>query len=234
VVACSILAAAQESFGAARPLYTPAVYARTVRPLTDQEQRRLRSLLARTPRLSLASPRLWIVGVGASGVLWIVTVLASKLVFWRTVLWLALAILMPLWIGWGEHRRNRTRRRGIESALATNRVEEIRVATTQAVALDEMEDLGEAWAFQIEPDRILFFGPRQDLPRGFPTTDFSYAELRDAGGNPVDARFTLRGEELAPVRRVPADAQRGLDLSRDLDILPGRLDRLETLLRSGL
>lgn len=217
---------------AARPRYTPAVYARTVRTLAVREERRLRRLLARRPRLSLASPRLWLVGVGISGVLWVLTVLASKLVFWPTVLWVSLAILMPLWIGWDEHRRSRARRRQIESSLAANRVEEIRVATTEAVAFDEIEDLGEAWAFQVEPDRIVLFGPRQDLPRGFPTTDFSYAEVRDAGGNIVDARFKLRGEKLAPVRRIPAEAQRGLDLSRDLEILPGRLDQVEDLLRS--
>jgi hypothetical protein len=158
-------------------------------------------------------------------------VVASKRVFWPTVLWLSAAILMPIWIGWEEHRKERARRRRIESALAANRVEELRVETTQAVVLDEIEDLGEAWAFQVEPDQVLFFGPRQDLPRGFPSTEFSYAELRDAAGEVVDDRFTFRGEKLAPVRRIPVEAQGGLDLSRDLEVLPGRLDRLEDLLR---
>lgn len=207
------------------------MYSRTVRTLTDQEQRRLRRDLARRPRLSLSSPRLWIVAFGICGVLWVATVLGSKLVFWPTVLWLSVAILMALWIGWEEHRKTRARRSRIESALAANRVEEVRVATKEAVALDEVEDLGEAWAFQVEPDQILFFAPRQDLPRGFPSTEFSYAEFRDAAGEVVDVRFTIRGEKLAPVRRIPAEAQGGLDLSRDLEILPGRLDRLENLLR---
>lgn len=208
------------------------MYSRTGRTLSDQEERRLRRLLTRRPRLSLASPRLWIVGLGASGVLWVVTVLASKLVFWPTVLWLPFAILMPLWIGWDEHRKDRARRCGIESALAANHAEEIRVATTEAVVFDEIEDLGEAWAFQVDPDRVLFLGPRQDLPRGFPTTAFSYSEILDATGIIIDVRFALQGEKLAPVRRIPAEAQRGLDLSRDLELLPGKLDRLEGLLRS--
>lgn len=207
------------------------MYARTVRTLTEQEQRRLRRHLARRPQLSLNSPRLWIIAFGISGVLWVATVLGSKLVFWPTVLWLSVAILIPLWIGWEEHRKTRAHRRRIESALEANRVEEVRVATTEAVALDEVEDLGEAWAFQVEPDQILFFGPRQDLPRGFPSTEFSYAEFRDGEGEVVDVQFTFRGEKLAPVRRIPAEAQGGLDLSRDLEILPGRLDRLENLLR---
>jgi hypothetical protein len=164
-------------------------------------------------------------------VLWGLTVIASKLVLWPTVLWMSFAVAFPLWIGWGEHRSNRARRRGIESALAANRVDEVRVATTEAVALDEIEDLGEAWAFQVEPDRVLFFGPRQALPRGFPTTDFSYAEILDAAGEIVDVRFKLRGERLEPMRRIPAEDQGGFDLSRDREILPGRLDRLESLLR---
>lgn len=211
--------------------YNSAVYARTVRTLTHEEERRLRRQLARRPRLSLSSPRIWIITFGISGVLWVATVLASKRVFWPTVLWLSFAILMSLWIGWGEHRIDRARRRRIEATLAANRVVEVRVATTEAVALDEVEDLGEAWAFQVDPDQVLFFGPRQDLPRGFPSTEFTYAEFRDAAAEVADVRFTLRGEKLAPVRRIPVEAQRGLDLSRDLEILPGRLDRLESLLR---
>jgi hypothetical protein len=50
-------------------------------------------------------------------------------------------------------------------------------------------------------------------------------------GSIVDIRFALRGDALAPVRRIPAEAQHGLDLSRDLEILQGRLDGLEGLLR---
>ncbi len=187
--------------------------------------------MARRSRLSVASPRLWIV-LALSGVLCGLTVVASKVVLWPTVFWVSFAILMVLWIGWEEHRRAHARRRRIESALAADQVDEIRVATAEAVALDELEDLGEAWAFQVDPDRILFFGPRQDLPRGFPTTAFSYAEIRDAGGSIVDIRFTLRGDALSPARRIPAEAQRGLDLSRDLEMLQGRLDGLEGLLRS--
>jgi hypothetical protein len=166
-----------------------------------------------------------------SGVLWGLTVLAEKLVFWPTVVWLSVAVVMPLWGAWDEHRRNRRRRRELESALAANRVDEIRVVATEAVALDEVEDLGEARAFQVEPDRVLYFGPRQVLPRKFPTTDFAYAEILDAGGEIVDLNFKLQGERLAPMRRIPAEDQAGLDLSRDREILPGRLDRLEGLLR---
>jgi hypothetical protein len=209
------------------------VYARTVRPLSDQEASRLRKQLARRPRLSLASPRLWIVGVGFSAVFWGLTVAASKLVLWPSVLWGSLAILLPLWIGWDEHRRGEGRRRRLRSALAANRVEEHRVATTEAVALDEVEDLGEAWAFQVEPDRILVLGPRQELPRGFPTTEFTFAEVRDEDGAILDTRFALRGEPLRPLRRVPAGAQRGLLLPAEFALLPGRLDRLEDLLRTG-
>lgn len=207
------------------------MYDRVVRPLAEAEERRLRRRLARH-RLPLSSPRYWLVGVGIAGVFWGLTVLTSGLVFWPTVVWLAVAILMPLWIGWDEHRSDRARRWAIESALAGDRVEEIRVATTEAVAFEEVEDLGEFWAFQVEPDRILFFGPRQDLPRGFPTTDFAYAEIRDARGNVVDARFKLRGDALTPVRRISADAQCGLELPRDLELLEGRLDRLESLVSS--
>jgi hypothetical protein len=35
------------------------------------------------------------------------------------------------------------------------------------------------------------------------------------------------------MRRIPAEDQGGLDFSRDREILPGRLDRLESLLRLG-
>ncbi|MFL5246941.1 MAG: hypothetical protein ACJ79V_03890, partial [Myxococcales bacterium] len=45
--------------------------------------------------------------------------------------------------------------------LATNRVGEIRIAATEMVAFDEIEDLGACYAFQAEEDKILIV-KRQD------------------------------------------------------------------------
>ncbi|MFT3916257.1 MAG: hypothetical protein QM704_19920 [Anaeromyxobacteraceae bacterium] len=207
------------------------MYARTERPLTEAEQRRLRRQLARKSRRSLASPRPWIASLVVFGVLWAATVLATGRVLWPTVLWGAAALLMPLWMDRDERLEARARRRRLEGALAANRAEEHRVTATAAVLLEEVEDLGEAWAFQVEPDRLLLLGPRQALPRGFPSDDFSYTKCRDAEGAVVEEWFTLRGEPLAPARRIPAAVQPGLAFPGELELLEGRLDRLEDLLR---
>lgn len=206
-----------------------AVYARTVRALTETEERRLRRrlLVHEGRRPSLRKPAL--AALGVCGALWILTVLASKLILWPTLAWVSVGTGLTFWI-WGDERRRHTAsHRRLKTALSANRVEEITIGATEVVEFEEIEDLGASWAFQVEPDAIVFVRS-QDLPRGFPSTDFSMTFVQDGGGEVVDGGIALRGEKVLPVRRVSVAVQRGMRLPATLELLPGRLADLENLL----
>jgi hypothetical protein len=205
------------------------VYARTIRALTEAEERHLRRRLAvhERSRPSLRSAAL--AGLGVCGALWLLTVLASKLILWPTLAWASIGAALTSWIWWEERRRHTVTRRRLEAALSASRVEEVTIGATEAVELEEVEDLGTSWAFQVEPDAIVFVRA-QDLPTGFPSTDFSMTFVQGGEGEVVDGRISLRGEKVLPVRRVSVAAQRGMRLPAMLELLPGRLADLENLL----
>jgi hypothetical protein len=208
------------------------MYARVVRDLTGDEERRLRALLVERSPPWPGSPGSMLVVGGVAVALCALTVHVSPGFAVPALLWVTVAILLPLSIWRAERRRYRAWRRTIERALRSKVVTETHLASTGAVVLGE-DDFGQTWwAFQVEPDRLLFLGPLQDLtdpPVGFPTDDFSCVEFRDEDGTVVEMLFNLRGEALVPQREIDVENQAMIDPSRVLVPLPGRLDDVHHL-----
>lgn len=164
--------------------------------------------------------------------LWVATMLATKRILIPTVFWMATGAVISVWNGRDLRKGWRKQQLALEDALATNRVDEIRIAATEMFELEEIGDLGACYAFQAEEDKILIVqGQDYDATRRFPSTDFSIATILDSAGEPVEIAVHKRGKKLKPSRMISEKAQKTMRLPTNLEVLNGRLSELEDLLR---
>lgn len=204
------------------------MYTRAHRPLADDERRLLRR---RLDRLSTEATRklrrvLWATGL-VFVPLWGATIAAAKQVVVPSVVWAALAVGIGAWSALDVRREQRAARARLEGALIEDHVEEVRVTSTEMVELEEIEDLGACYAFQVEPDRILFVQGQEYYANGrFPSTDFAIATVFGSRGDAVERWVRAHGERLRPTRVVSVEEQKGLRLPDDLELMPGRLSDL--------
>jgi hypothetical protein len=205
------------------------------RPLEPAEIRLLRAAVAAAHRRTASVRRRGLLALAVVILpLWVLTIVTSKLFLAPTALWALLATVIGLWSARSEKTLRVAQQAALEDALAANRVEEIRVASTEMVELEEVGDLGACYAFQVEPDKLLIVqGQDFYASRQFPNTDFSIAIIRDSKGKPVEIAVHKRGEKLRPTRVVPATGQKKMRLPEHLEVLQGRLVELESLLASA-
>lgn len=200
-------------------------------------ERRLLSRKARELR-SRASAATGGVRVGVVGtvILWLATLLASDdpwLVI--TGFWIVVGGGIVLWLRW-DAREDADRLGAMagaaESALEADRAEVYDVRARAFAELEEYEDEGPCYAFDLGDGRIVFVVGQRFYPEArFPSLDFSLVHPLDEDGNAADEWIEKRGPRADPHRVIPADVKWELEVPEHLGVVRGSLDRLEETLQ---
>ena len=145
--------------------------------------------------------------------------------------WLAIMALIGVWIAIDGYLRGRTLSSTLRRTLASGRVREVRIVASGVVEFEEESDFGAYYAFQIADDRIVFiWGQEFYATSKFPNSDFALIDVLDPDGERVDFFIRKSGQKLEPIRTIPVDVQRRLQLPEHLRVMEGKLAQLERLL----
>ncbi|HSR40734.1 MAG TPA: hypothetical protein VLL48_01145 [Longimicrobiales bacterium] len=200
-------------------------------------ERRLLSVKARELRSrASAAPRAVRVGVVGTAILWLLTLLASEdpwLVI--TAVWIVVGSGLVLWLRW-DARKDAARLRAMagtaESALEADRAEVYDVRARAFAELEEYEDEGPCYAFDLGDGRIVIVVGQRFYPEArFPSLDFSLVHPLDGEGAAVDEWIEKRGPRAEPDRVIPADVKWEMEIPEHLSVVRVSLDRLEEILR---
>ena len=203
------------------------------RDLTDDERHALELRRAHAQRAAISAwPRTLGAAAIVCGLLCLVTLAVSDAP--RTVIvmfWGLVTAILTVWIAFGFSRDARRQGATLRAALGLGRARVTRVASTRVVELDEIEDEGACYAFQVEPDRLVFVTGQQFYPDDtFPNSDFSIVDVLLPGGGVADQLFQKHGRRLEPERRIVAAVKEVLLLPDDFEAIGGDLRDLERLL----
>lgn len=201
------------------------------RRLLDAKIRDLQTRVSRGPKAALTS-------AVVVAILWILTLLASD-VSWPivTAFWLVVGAGLYLWV-----RRDlmkdldvlREMSRRYESARRRDEVEVFDVRSSGYAELEEFEDEGACYAFQIDDVRLVFVAGQEFYPQArFPSHDFSLVRILDERSQPVEMVIEKRGPQAAPARVIPAATKLRLEIPEHLEVIEGRLEQIEDLLSAG-
>jgi hypothetical protein len=206
-----------------------------LRPLTPGERR---LLATRARKLTSGASVTWqavLPGAVIIAVLWALTLLASDAP-WTVVtgFWIAVGGGILLWV-WLDARRDARYRvamaRSLESALAHDQAEVYDITARAFVELEEYEDEGACYAFDLGGERIVFVTGQEFYPKArFPSLDFSLVYPLDENGATSDFWIEKRGAWVAPDRVIPAAVKWELEIPEHLTVVRGALERLEEIL----
>src|SRR5262245_47684724 len=207
------------------------------RSLTEAERRVLRakisSLRARGHRVSTRSIVVAAIVIVA---LWLCTILASDapwLVI--TAFWLVVGAGITFWVRRDarvHESQLQEMSRGLESALRRNAADVYDVCAKSFAELEEFEDEGACYAFELDGGRLMFVIGQQFYPSArFPSLDFSLVYVLDERDQTVDMLMDKRGAKAAPARTIPASVKDTLELPEHLEVRAGTIDTLEDVLR---
>ena len=213
------------------------MYSRVQRPLNEKERRALRHAItlarkrirAECKRGAIASPIIF-------GALWVLTLLAAHDLSFVLVslFWIVTGVSISVWVGVEAFQKHRNRIAAIEDALANGKADEVRISTHAMVELQEIEDEGACYAFQVEEGKIVFVCGQDYYPTSkFPSTDFSIIHILSRDGELVELLVVEHGEKLRPLRIVSSEAKKQLQVPEDLELICGRLDDLEEILKGS-
>ena len=209
------------------------------RPLTVTEQRlirgKIRSLTTRHARPFGAA--LAIFG-GVFLVLWLATILLSDApLLVITAFWLGVAGVIALWV-WRDMRVDARHFEGeareLESALRRNEADVYDVRARSFAELEEIEDEGACYAFEVDGNRLVFI-TGQEFYEGvrFPSLDFSLVHVLDEHGKTVDMWVDKRGAKAAPARIISAAVKETLEIPDHLELRLGTVQEIESVLAAG-
>ena len=205
------------------------------RPLVESERRLLRAKIRDLE--SRAGRGAHVVGVGVLviAILWALTLMASEATWpWITLFWILAGGLILLWA-----RRDMGRdlahlsemARAFESALRRNEAEVFHIKAKSFVEIEELEDEGACYAFDIDEGRIVFVVGQEFYPEAkFPSHDFSLVYILDERGNPVHMVIDKRGPRASPAQVVPRNLKLQVEIPEHLEIINGSLGQLEEIL----
>jgi hypothetical protein len=203
------------------------------RPLSEVERRFLIADLRRSQgRLRSFPKRQWSASVIIFGLLWASTVIAMK-GNWllATALWLVLGVAISALVYFSEKPQYRAAVRRCEDALRRNEAHEVSIQSEALVELEEIEDEGACYAFQLRDHRIVFVSGQDYHPSArFPNFDFSVIRIFDQKNLLVQEFIEKRGTKLSPKRKISAETKSKLKVPEHLQFIEGDLDELENLL----
>ena len=122
----------------------------------------------------------------------------------------------------------------LQAALGRDAADVYDIRARAFALLEEVEDEGPCYAFELLDGRIVFISGQEfyEGPR-FPSLDFSLVYPLDLFGSAVDLLIAKNGSKTAPARQISAASRQGLDVPEHLEIRNGRIDDLDTVLRSS-
>lgn len=208
------------------------------RALRPAERRLLRRKL-HDFRTNVGRPsHVFVPGAAIFGVLWLLTLGLSDAP-WAvvTLFWVVVGGGITGWIWWqarGDLGPLDGTAEGLESALRHGRARTYDVRAERYVELEEFEDEGACWAFDLGKGRVLFLAGQEYYPSArFPSLDFSIVEALDERGRVADGWIEKRGPAAEPERVIPAAVKWELALPESLHVVEADLDRLEEVLPSS-
>lgn len=99
------------------------------------------------------------------------------------------------------------------------------------VELEEQEDEGACYAFQIAGNRIVFISGQDFYASArFPNNDFSLIHIYREDGALLEGFIEKRGTKLNPSRKIPSEMKEKMEVPDHLKVIDGTLDQLESLL----
>jgi hypothetical protein len=206
-----------------------------VRPLSETERRLLTAgLRKRQRRLKSYWKRLLILGLVIFVGFSIAPMIASHGPEPMPILiWFGFVSLICLWVYFRERPREGARIRVYEDALHRSEAYVTRIQSREMVELEEVEDGGSSYAFQLSDNKIVFIsGQYYYRSARFPNTDFSLVEFYGDNGSLVEGFIEKNGVKLSPQRTIPAKITSKMRFPNHLQVIDGRLDQLEQLFKS--
>ena len=209
----------------------------TVRPLNDKEKRALALRLASFKADWIRFRRRFaVVAAGLCAVMTPVTVIAGNvswaigLTFWSTI-----SALIGAWVWVEQVTRRRKRVQQIDLALRGGQVREVRVQASAVVELEEVEDEGACYAFDVGNGTVVFISGQEFYPsRTFPNADFSLIEVHDTEGVAIESYLEKRGDRLKISKTISAESRKRLRVPDHLERLDAPLVEIERVLaRNG-
>jgi hypothetical protein len=193
---------------------------------------KIRSLTARGGRASRASLP---ISAGIIAILWLWTLLASDAP-WPVVsaFWLVVGAALALWVQ-RDMRKHAAAfdhmARDLESALRRNTAEVYDIQARSFAELEESEDEGACYAFELDRNRLVFI-TGQEFYEGarFPSLDFSLVYVLDEAGATVDMLIDNRAPKTPPARVIRASAKQTFELPDHLEVRFGTIENLEASL----
>lgn len=207
------------------------------RRLTEPERQRLadevRDLEARARRTGWAHLP---VALGVVSVLWLLTILASDSP-WPvvTAFWIVAGGSIAIWVGRSQRAdagQLRAMAKALRSAIVRNEADVYDIRSQRFAELEEVEDEGACYAFQIGDDRMVFVFGQEFYPSGdFPSLDFSLVYVLDEDDRSVDMLIETRAARARPDVRIPRASRHGSDAPTHLEVRSGRIEDLAGALR---
>ena len=199
------------------------------RPLNKTEKRLLTKRLSAVQRRRASVLRRIALAVGiVIGALWAATLVLSDAP-WTVVsgFWLVTGAAIGLWVFRNESASLATARANLESALRYDRASIVEVRASELVEIEEREDEGACWVFQLQEEILVLSGQEYYETARFPNDDFSLVEIRREDGRMLERLIESRGRKLRPVRRLPAETRSLLPLmTTDMTIIKGSVGSL--------
>jgi hypothetical protein len=159
------------------------------------------------------------------------------------LIYLALATVgVYLFVIWWVYREQVGERKATAETLfkaidaSTARV--VHCRSDRFVAVEEVEDEGADYYFQVEDQLLLHLcGQQYDASERFPSDDFEIVEILDAAGNPTWCDIDTRGRKLTPTKVLRAEIRDPLlnagRYPEDRVLVRGSIDDLEHRLRNS-
>ncbi|NCO37939.1 MAG: hypothetical protein COZ06_15790 [Armatimonadetes bacterium CG_4_10_14_3_um_filter_66_18] len=209
------------------------MFSRYQRPLTAKERRalgrdalRIRRELRRLPWTALVG---FLVIIGA---LWGWTILASH-DDWRaiTAFWLVIGIPIGLWAHLEQRKGICRQLQSLDEAIAFDSAEVVRIRATSMVKIEEVDDEGPCYAFEVGGEQIVFVEGQDFYPSArFPNTDLELVAINDKAGAPVALVTRKRGEKLRPLRTIAPPDESRFCRPAHLTTVSGRLADMDDIL----
>jgi len=203
------------------------------RQLADKERRLLAGVVRhRQHRLKRLPWRLAFAGLVIFGVFWAMTMIGFHVYrLSLSAVWLGIWSMTFVWTYFSEKPKVKADIEIYVNALSRNEAREIRIRSDEMVELEEEEDEGVCYAFQLEGNRIFFVVGQEYYPSvQFPNTDFSLVQIYNEKEVVLEEFIEKHGKKLKPKRKISAKNKAKLRVPGNLEVIEGTLDDLEKLL----
>jgi hypothetical protein len=203
------------------------------RPLYEAELRWLCQMI-QDERAAIESLRrgLTIVGVLGFGVLAVLILWLARVSWLIAVPFAAITSLgICVWAYVDEARKHKFLREFFSDALVHNVARVAEIKAKSMIEIEEFEDEGATFAFQVEENSILFISGQEFYSNEwFPNSHFSIVEILNSTGKLAKLLIETQGQKLTPLRTIKKHPKNWADWPEHLQLVEGKLEDLERVL----